>query len=274
MYDACVAAWTSITGNPDRPLLTRAFEGVQKAFAGGHPGYERLDTRYHDLEHTLQGTLCLARLLAAWHDAAGLPALNDRAVRLGLLAILLHDTGYLKFRGDSAGTGAKFTLIHVQRSADFAGLLLRSQGFPSADIQEVQSMIRCTGVNVDVRALTFEGSLTRRVGCALGSADLLGQMAAEDYVDKLPALHAEFAEAAAAAYRTPAAEGLSGFQSAQDLIQRTPGFWTHYVLPRLETEFEGVYRYLNRPYPNGPNEYLRLVSLNINRIRDQFMVAA
>ena len=39
----------------------------------------------------------------------------------------------------------------------------------------------------------------RIVGFALGTADLLGQMAAPDYVDKLPVLYDEFVEAARAA---------------------------------------------------------------------------
>ena len=228
------------------------------------PEYEPLDTRYHDLEHTLQGTLCLARLLTGWHRVDGKPPLDERALRLGLVAILLHDTGYLKARGDHDGTGAKFTPIHVQRSAEFAERLLRRERFPIADIRTVQAMIRCTGVNAHVANLRFESALDRRVGCALASADLLGQMAADDYVDKLPLLFDEFAEAAA---RSPEAPDEVGFASTEDLIRRTPAFWEHFVRGRLEREFEGVYRFLNDPWPDGPNEYVSRVEANIARIR-------
>jgi hypothetical protein len=267
---ACRSAWRAITGHEDDGFLARAFDWVETAFQGYHPDYERLDTRYHDLEHTMQGALCLARLLTGWHQVAGQPALDDAVVRLGLLAILLHDTGYLKWRGDHDGTGAKFTPIHVQRSAEFAARLLRNEGFAPGDIREVQNMIRCTGVDADLRSITFERPLGRRVGCALASADLLGQMAADDYVPKLQALYAEFAEAAARD-TGPGFVNLKVFQSADDLVRRTPAFWEFYVQPRLENEFEGVYRYLNDPWPDGPNEYVRRVEANLERIRSQWV---
>ena len=58
-------------------------------------------------------------------------------------------------------------------------------------------MIRCTGVNAALSVIPFQSEMEKVAGFALGTADLLGQMAAEDYVDKLPILYAEFAEAAA-----------------------------------------------------------------------------
>jgi len=39
-----------------------------------------------------------------WHRAAGQPPLTPHMFELGLLAILFHDTGYLKRRGDNEGT--------------------------------------------------------------------------------------------------------------------------------------------------------------------------
>lgn len=273
VLSACNEAWLSITGNDDRGVLARGFNWLQAAFGGHHPDYERLDTRYHDLEHTMQGTLCLARLLLGWHKAGGLPHLDERAVRLGLLSILLHDTGYLKPSGDHDGTGAKFTPIHVQRSAEIAARFLRAEGFSTSDIHEVQSMIRCTGVNADVTALTFERALDRKVGCALASADLLGQMAAEDYLEKLPALQSEFAEAAQRNIG-PESSRLKTFATAEELIRETPAFWDFYVKPRLEREFEKTYRYLSDPWPDGPNEYVLRVEHNLDRIRSQSIVTA
>ena len=54
-------------------------------------------------------------------------------------------------------------------------------------------------------------------------ADLLGQMAVEDYVDKLPILYAEFAEAAG--YTKDRTHFIAMFSSAEDLMQKTPAFW-------------------------------------------------
>src|SRR5690606_10931 len=104
-------------------------------------------------------------------------------VELGLLAILMHDTGYLKRRDDTGGTGAKYTLIHVERSMEFAAELLRENHFTDSEINAVQNMIRCTGVNVNLAAIPFQSEEERIAGFALGTADLLGQMAAKDYVD-------------------------------------------------------------------------------------------
>ncbi len=260
----CAQTWKAVSGGKDAGWIDMTFGWVNEAFAGRHPDFEALDTKYHDREHTLQGTLCLARLLRGWFDFDDTaPRLDERAVRLGLVAILFHDTGYLKARGDTAGTGAKFTPIHVQRSADFAQRILATKGFSPADILEIQSMIRCTGVNADVNALSFERPIDRRVGCALATADLLGQMAASDYIDKLPLLFDEFAEAAR---HNPEAPAVQSFATAADLIRHTPDFWHRHVRGRLDTEFEGVHRHLNDPWPDGPNPYLARIEANIARI--------
>lgn len=260
----CAETWKTVTGEADAAWIHATFAWVSEAFAGRHPEFERLDTRYHDQEHTLQGTLCLARLLDGWFRSATAPHLDARAVRLGLVAILFHDTGYLKARGDTVGTGAKFTPIHVQRSADFAHRILSRHAFASADIREIQSMIRCTGVNANVQALFFDGAVNRQVGCALATADLLGQMAAADYSDKLPLLFDEFAESAR---HNPESLSPQTFSSVTDLVRKTPAFWSLHVRNRLDNEFEGVYRFLNDPWPDGPNPYIARVEANIARIQ-------
>ncbi|MBL9136625.1 MAG: hypothetical protein JNK85_12180 [Verrucomicrobiales bacterium] len=261
----CESAWNEILGRSDAGLLGRGFAWVLRSFAGENPEFEPLDTRYHDLEHTMQGTLCLAHLMVGWHRSGSLPGLDERAVRLGLFAILLHDTGYLKARGDRQGTGAKFTPIHVQRSADVAGRYLPVEGFSAEEIAGAQNMIRCTGVNADIRALSFQRAVDRRVGCALATADLLGQMAAPDYPERLDDLFLEFQEAASAS-PVGSNPGMA-FVDAADLIRKTPAFWENHVCPRLEGEFEGVYRLLNSPWPDGPNPYFNRVEENIRRIR-------
>ncbi len=239
---------------------------------GRDPAYERLDTRYHDFEHTLQGVLCLARLLKGWSQARTRPAPDERAMRLGLLGMLLHDTGYLKPRGDCDGTGAKYTLVHVERSAEFAGRILRAEALPASDIREVQNMIRCTGMEVRIGELRFARPVDRKMGCALASADLLGQMAADDYAEKLPDLFAEFAEARE---RNPGSDnGACRFRNVRELMLHTPEFWESHVRPRLEHDLEGMYRFLNDPWPDGPNEYTARIEANMERIRRRVAVPA
>ncbi len=242
-----------------------AFGWVTRCFAGGHPDYLPIDARYHDFEHTLQGTLCLARLMRGLHTADATPALTARTFELGIVAILFHDTGYLKARSDTEGTGAKYTAVHVGRSAAFAEAFLAPKGFPPAEVRAVQNMINCTGISTDLHAIDFQSEQERTLGYALGTSDLLGQMAAPDYVEKLPVLYQEFAEAARNA---PAGSAhLFAYKSAGELMRNTPAFWEKYVLPKINGDFQGLYTYLSEPYPDGPNDYLQRIETNIARLR-------
>lgn len=215
----------------------------------------------------MQGTLCMVRLFDGRNSADAKPVVTQRMFELGLIAMLFHDTGYLKKRDDPGGTGAKYTLTHVTRSIMFAEEFLTEQDLPITEIRAIQNMIRCTGVHVDLTRIPFQSEVERVVGFALGSADLLGQMSAEDYVDKLPILYAEFEESAR--YYEGKMMGTIAFESAQDLIRRTPAFWTGYVLPKLQEDFWGLHQFLKRPYPHGPNEYVDRVEANIARLRKQ-----
>ncbi len=255
----------------DRYFVPRVFGWAVNSFAGNHRDYQAIDARYHDFEHTLQGTLCMARLLHGRHEALAQPGLTRRTFELGMLAILLHDTGYLKKRADTEVTGAKYTVTHVARSADFAAELLGEKGFRPDEIKSVQNMIRCTGVNTDLNGIPFQNEVEKLVGFALGTADLLGQMAAEDYVAKLPVLYSEFAEAARYSGRNSGSVGM--FANAEDMMQKTPGFWANYVRNKIEVEFEGLYRFLNVPYPDGPNFYLQRIESHMARLRSQFAEA-
>src|SRR5947207_2583962 len=118
------AAYLSMFADGDPLFVPRVFGWVIECFTGHYRDYQAVDAHYHDFEHTLQGTLCMARLLRARHLAGAHPQLTPRIFQLGMLAILLHDTGYLKKRDDFEGTGAKYTVTHVERSAEFAAELL------------------------------------------------------------------------------------------------------------------------------------------------------
>lgn len=250
------------------PVVRHAFQWIDDCFAGRHAGYQAIDAPYHDLAHTLQGTLCLMQLLAARHRAGVEPALTARWFELALLAILLHDTGYLKALEDAEGTGAKYTVVHVSRSTEFAGAFLADKGYAADDIRAVQNMIRCTGVDADLAAIPFADERERLAGFALSTADLLSQMAADDYLDKLPELYEEFAEAAR--FQRDRTIPAIQFNNADELMRHTPLFWEHYVVPKINHDFLGLYKFLNDPYPDGPNWYLQRVETNIARLRKQF----
>ena len=248
----------------DRKFVARAFDWAEQCFNGRYDDFLPIDARYHDWEHTMQGTLCLVRLLRGRHRAGAKPELPRRIFDLGLLAILFHDTGYLKRKTDEQGSGAKYTAVHVSRSTSFAAEFLARQGYAPTDIQAIQNMIRCTGVNANLSAIPFQSEMERMMGYALGTADLLGQMADSAYVEKLPVLYQEFAEASR--FDPSHAEGLREFASADDLIRKTPAFWRDYVVPRINNDFEKLYTFLNVPYPGGQNAYVEGVEANIERL--------
>ena len=259
------AAYLNMFPKGDPQFVPRIFGWATDCFTGRYADFQPIDARYHDFEHTLQGTLCMARLLHCRQAANAVPALPQRLVELGLIGILLHDTGYLKQHGDTAGTGAKYTVTHVNRSAEFAARLLGEKSFLLREIKSVQNMIRCTGVDAALSVIEFSSAEEKICGYILGTADLIGQMAADDYIEKLPVLYTEFAEAAK--YSGPKANVVTMFSSANDLLRKTPAFWDNYVKRKLDRDFGGEFRYFNQPYPDGANWYLEKVQANIERLR-------
>src|SRR5256885_5256476 len=145
----------------ERGFVAEAVDLAESWVSGDFWDYQPIDAQYHDLEHTLQGTLCLARLLSGREAADARPKVSERKFQLTLLAILLHDTGYLKKKDDKEGTGAKYTPIHVGRSASFAQEFLARNGYTKAEISAVQNMINCTGVNADLKSIPFSDELER-----------------------------------------------------------------------------------------------------------------
>lgn len=254
--------YRSIYADADPDFLPWARDWFRTVFEGRYGDYLPVDVPYHDREHTMQGLLCLVRLLHGRHKADARPAVPRETFELGILAILLHDTGYLKRAGDTDGTGAKYTLIHVDRSREFAGTFLREQGYTTPDIETVQSMIQGTAMDTAPADIAFASNVERAVGAALATADLVGQMSADDYVDRLPQLYSEFIESYG--YFGDQAECLR-YESPETLIANTPGFWESYVKPKLDKGCHGMYRYLSDPYPDGDNEYLNRIEANVQK---------
>ena len=245
-------------------VADRLFADVEAMFTGRHLDYQAVDLGYHDFEHSLQATLCFARLFAGRHAAHAEPVLSVRHFELGLAAALLHDTGYLKLRSDRAGTCAKYTRVHVLRSCAFAASYLPEVGFTLRDTEIVTGAIRCTGPISRLARLYFNARADQLLGCMLVTADYLGQMAATDYPDELELLFGEFLESDEF-FHLPTEHFT--FQSDRELIEKTPDFWMKFVRPKLEKEFEGVYRFLALPYPDGPNPYVDAIERNIALVR-------
>jgi hypothetical protein len=234
---------------------------VDDLFAGRHPAYQKADLKYHTLEHTVLATQCFIDLAKGRVRHGEKPVFTARQFSLGYAAIMLHDSGYLKTRDDLSGTGAKYTSSHVLRSCTLAAAELPGLGCSTAEIEGVKNAIRCTGVNSQIDQITFGSETERVTGCMVATADYLGQMADPDYPEKLPGLFEEFEESNNFS-RVPFET--RPFRSAKDLMAKTTGFWKGFALPKLEKDYQGIYRVLT--LPDGRNFYLEAVEANLVRI--------
>jgi len=209
------------------------FRDVLRLFRGEFPGYRKCDIQYHDLKHTTDCLLAMVRLI---HGAfiSGIK-ISDKDASLGLIASLLHDTGYIQENGDSTGTGAKYTLVHVKRSIRFAECYFSSDGYAREDFLNCRNYLECTGLDVRIGELQFDIPERELLGKMLGAADLLGQMANRTYLEKLPFLFREFEEGC-----------VPGFECEFDLISKTPDFW-EFSKKRMLTELGNVDAFM-RPH--------------------------
>jgi len=242
----------------------QALRDVESMFAGCYLDYQVNDMPYHNLEHTLRVLVCFNGIMEGRFNTGVEPHLTARQRELGEIAVLFHDTGYLKLRADRTGTGAKYTFTHVLRSCSFASSYLPSLGVSLAELDSVLAMIRCTAFTQGSRHFHFQEPIEGIVGCAVATADYLAQLAAPDYPESLEKLFAEIEESDNYA-QVPARQ--RRYHSHAELVADTPTFWEYFVLPRLESELLGVYRFLATPYPDGPNPYIEAIEANIEKIK-------
>ena len=257
------AAFSEMFPGVQPQITTKVFGAVEAMFAGRYLDYQPIDTPYHDLEHTLRVVVCFVRIFEGRHHAGIEPRISPRQFELGVTAALFHDTGYLKLRADLEGTGAKYTFTHVLRSCAVASSYLPTAGVSLDELDGVLGAIRCTNSSTNIRRLHFQNPIEGIIGCAVATADYLGQMSAPDYLADLPLLFAELEESDNFA-GVPAAQ--RPFRSVDELIEKTPHFWRTSVLPKLDNELIGLFRFLATPYPDGPNTYLEAVEHNIAMI--------
>ena len=235
----------------------QVFGDILKLFNGHYPGYRRCNTFYHDLNHTMDCLLVTAKLIYG----AGLNGIvfSHRDVTLGLISALMHDTGYIQAEEDNTGTGAKYTISHIERSIEFMKKYFHYRAFPTEYLPICSNFLRCTGLDVKIVEIKFQSREHEILGKILGTADLIGQMANENYLEKLPFLYDEFKEG-----------GVPGYTDKLDLLKKTPAFW-EMVKERLVIELGHVDRYL-RDYLRslkGINHdvYRQAIDRNIERLQ-------
>jgi len=218
----------------DFTAVEEVFADTRRLFAGEFPGFRGCNTGYHDLKHTTDSFLAMARLM---HGAVlqGRP-LSRRNMTLGLVATLLHDAGYMQELDDNTGTGAKYTLTHVQRSIVFMDSYLAGRGCSREEIENCSVMCKCTGLSVKLREISFSSPEVEMLGKMLGTADLIGQMADRTYLEKLLILFYEFKEGQ-----------VPGYESEFDLLAKSIDFFG-FTRKRLDNELGGVAGYMRHHF--------------------------
>src|SRR5688572_20650829 len=175
--DAVIALYAARYPGLETAPIERAFADFAALFEGKHPGFLACDTLYHDMRHTLDMTLAMARLVDGHERAcAAAERLGPRRAVLGVLIALLHDSGYLRRASEGAvENGAVFTKTHVTRGAEFISGYLPTIGF-SAEAALAARLVHFTGYEKEIDDIHVDDARDRMVGCLVGTADLIGQM--------------------------------------------------------------------------------------------------
>jgi hypothetical protein len=225
--------------------------------------FQACDTAFHDFDHTMQATAAAADLLAAHRKKPVIAVLSQRDWELTIAAMILHDSGYLKRRDDVEGSGAKYSSIHVGRSCFHAWDILPPFGFSRDELRQIQNAICATGISVRMNELPFRDSREWLIGAIVATGDMLGQMAAEDYPERLASLYLEFREASAFSRLQMAS--FATHKSLLELLEGTEKFYHGYVMHVLDHEWKAVYRLLDDSH--GCNPYIDRIRTNIARVK-------
>jgi hypothetical protein len=245
------------------PALSQAFDDMVRLYRGEFPGYTRCDTLYHDIQHVLEVTLAMARLLDGYERTrAGGPAITDKLFQLGVICALYHDSGYIRRDNDKKHrNGAEYTTTHVSRGGRFLRDYLPTIGM--GDVAETAAeMLHFTGYEKPIATIRVSHPTHRLVGSLLGSADIIAQMADRCYLEKCrDRLYPEFVAGGLAVRRTEAGGAEVIFESGEDLLRKTPRFYAT-ASRRLDEDLDGTYRFAQAHF-NGPNLYMDALKQNV-----------
>ena len=267
--DAVLAIFATRYPGTDLAPVRQAFDDVNSLFLGTFPGYLPCDTPYHDLRHTLDMTLAMARLLDG-HDRSHAEAdrIGARRAMLGVVVALLHDSGYMKRASEaSVENGAVFTKVHVSRSADFLMRYLPRLGY-AEEAGAAAKLVHFTGYEMDIDDILMHDPKDRLLGCLVGTADLIGQMSDRMYLEKCREfLYPEFVWGRIAREKLDDGREIVRYASPEDLMLKTPGFYEYVARARIENKLGGVDRYAEAHF-DGPSLYQAEIDRNMKFLRD------
>ena len=246
--------------------LGGAFADLGRLYRGEQPGFRECDTDYHDVQHVLDVTLGMARLMDGCVRATSPAVLDEKLFRFGIVLALYHDCGYIRHRKDTRhSNGAEYTKVHVSRGARFLEEYLPRIGMGEL-AHAASRTIHFTGYEIPVDRIRVPGPEFRLIGNLLGSADILAQMADRCYLEKCyDRLYPEFVRGGIARKRHQDGSEEIIFSSAADLIFKTPRFYEG-ATRRLRQDLGGCYNYIEK-HLGGQNLYFDEVDKNISHAR-------
>ena len=254
LLDEVIVILDLIAPDFDTVSVTSAFNTTVNLYRGRYPGYRPCNTEYHDLHHTTDAFLAIARLI---HGAVvDGKTFTNRQIALSLIVALLHDVGYIQEEHDMEGTGAKYTANHVQRSIDFLERHGSKFELSDEEIVDGRAMILCTDLAVDISTIVFTSAKVELLGKMLGSADILAQMADRIYLEKLLFLYYEFKEAQ-----------IGDYESEVDLLQKTLAFYD-FIAQRLKTTLDATDRFMSSHLASRWGTHANLYHVAIEKQRN------
>jgi hypothetical protein len=244
--------------------LSQAFEVFERLFQGGLPGFAGCDTVYHDMQHSLDVTLAMSRLLGGYEKSReDHPRLGSDLVSVGIVAALFHDAGYIqRDDDDNHVNGAQYTKQHISRGATFLGEFMPQFGLGEY-LEVAIEAVHFTGYERPLASLGTNAPKTRVLGTLLGTADLVAQMSDRCYLEKCrDRLYPEFVLGGLAVDREHNGATRVQYGSGEDLLQKTPAFFRTVTQERLDGEFGRAYRFF-KDWFEGPDPYSAAIRKNL-----------
>ena len=213
----------------DFTLVSAVFDDIVALFSGKYQGFKACDTPYHNLKHTTDVFLAMARLIHGAHIEE--TSLTEMNANMGLIAAIMHDVGYIQKDSENYDRSAKLASVHVDRGIAFMIRILTQKGCSRVSMLECQQAILCTDLEKPLTTIPFSSPSGELIGKMLASADLLAQTSDRTYLEKLPLLYREFKEA-----------GTGNYENELDLIKDATQFNTR-MNERLSTQLDSVNRF-------------------------------
>jgi len=246
-------------------LIHAIYNDFDALYHGRFPGFQCCDTAYHDVQHVLDVSLAMVRLMDAYESTRSEEQrLGPELAVLGLIVALFHDSGYILHENEQ-GNGAIYTKTHVSRSANFLKGYLPSIGHAHHGAL-AEKLVHFTGYEIEPESIDLSCPRHRALGSLLGTADVIAQMADFAYLEKCrDRLYPEFELGGLTKEVKPDGTVNIIYASAEDLLVKTPDFIKYTITHRLEKHFNSYY-HLAEVFFDGENLYMQALDNNCRHL--------